>query len=72
MRLNRCIAQSAHSACALAATACILLALAAPAGAVPSENVGPPPKPSRAVATPTIIRETMVVPPTAPTRSSSC
>ena len=62
MRLRCTIRQSAHGACALAAVACILLALAATAAAVPGENVGPPPKRAHAVATPTIVRETVVRP----------
>jgi hypothetical protein len=47
---------------AIAATACILLALAAPAGAMPADN-GPPPStnPNR-TATPTVIKETIVRP----------
>jgi hypothetical protein len=62
MRLRSLIRRTVGSACALAAMTCILLALAATAGAVPGENVGPPLKRSRAVATPTIVRETVVRP----------
>jgi hypothetical protein len=62
MRLRSLTRQTAGTLCALAAIACILLALAATAGAVPTENVGPPPKGSRAVATPTIVRETVIRP----------
>jgi hypothetical protein len=62
MRLHSLTRRPAGSACALAAMACILLALAATAGAVPGENVGPPHTRSRAVATPTLVRETVVRP----------
>jgi|tagenome__1003787_1003787.scaffolds.fasta_scaffold17218797_1 hypothetical protein len=62
MRLRSLTRQAAGTLCALAAMACILLALAATAGAVPTENVGPPPQGPRAVATPTIVRETVVRP----------
>jgi hypothetical protein len=62
MRLRSLTRRTVGSACALAAMTCILLALAATAGAVPAENVGPPLKRSRAVATPTIVRETVVRP----------
>ena len=60
MRLRSLTRRTIASACALAAMTCILLALAASAGAVPGENLGPPLKGSRAVATPTIVRETVV------------
>jgi hypothetical protein len=62
MRLRSLTRKTAGTLCALAAVACILLALAATAGAVPTENVGPPRKGPRAVATPTIVRETVVRP----------
>jgi hypothetical protein len=62
MRLRSLTRQTAGSACALAAMACILLALAATAGAMPPENVGSQLHPSRAAATPTIVRETVVRP----------
>lgn len=62
MRLRCTIRQSARSAFALAAAACILLALATTAAAVPADNFVPPPQPSRAVATPTVVRETVVRP----------
>jgi hypothetical protein len=62
MRLRRLTRQTAGTLCALAAMVCILLALAATAGAVPTENVGPPRNGPRAVATPTIVRETVVRP----------
>jgi hypothetical protein len=61
VRLHRLTQQFLNGAIALTAVACILLALAATAGAVPGENVGPR-KPSRAVPTPTIIKETVVRP----------
>jgi hypothetical protein len=60
MRLHRLIRQSIHAACALAATTCTLLALAATAGAVPTENVGPQSNASRSVPAPTIVKETVV------------
>ena len=62
MRLRSLTRRTTASACALAATTCILLALAATAAAVPDENVGPAPQRSRAVATPTIVRETVIRP----------
>ena len=62
MRLRSHTRKTAGTVCAMAAMTCIVLALAATAGAVPSENVGPPPKRARAVATPTIVRETVVRP----------
>jgi phage-related minor tail protein len=62
MRLHRLVQQSISRAVALAAMACILLALAATAGAVPTENVGPENSASRAVATPTVVKETVVRP----------
>jgi hypothetical protein len=61
MRLHRLTQQILKGATTLTAVACILLALAATAGAVPPENVGPR-EPSRAVPTPTIIKETVVRP----------
>ena len=72
MRLHRLIRESINRAGALAAMACILLALAATAGAVPGENVGPrsprrvPSRPPRSSRRPSC------APATAPTRSSSC
>ena len=62
MRLHRLIRESINAAGALAAMACILLALAATADAVPGENVGPQKSASRAVATPTVVKETVVRP----------
>ena len=62
MRLHRLIRESIKRAGALAAMACILLALAATAGAVPGENVGPQNSASRAVAVPTVVKETVVRP----------
>ena len=62
MRLHSLTRWTIASASALAAMTCIVLALAAAAGAVPGENVGPPHTGSRAVATPTIVRETVVRP----------
>jgi hypothetical protein len=61
MRLHRLVRESINRAGALAAMACILLALAATAGAVPGENVGPK-SASRPVATPTVVKETVVRP----------
>jgi hypothetical protein len=48
---------------AIAATACILLALAAPAGAMPADN-GPPPStnPNGTATAPTVVKETIVRP----------
>lgn len=62
MRLRSLIHRTVQSACALAAVACILLVSAAVANAVPSENVGPQQTASRAVATPTIVKETVIRP----------
>jgi hypothetical protein len=62
MRLRRLTRETAGAACALAAMACVLLALAATAGAVPAQDVGSAPKGPRAVATPTVVRETVVRP----------
>ena len=62
MRLRSLTRRTIGSACALLAMTCILLALAATAGAVPGENVGPPPKRSRAVATRTVVRGKVVGP----------
>jgi hypothetical protein len=62
MRLHRVIRQFINGVAALAAMAFILLALAATAGAVPGENVGPQNSASRAVAAPTIVKETVVRP----------
>lgn len=62
MRLRRLIQRTVESACALAAVACILLSLAAAASAVPSENVGPQRTASRALATPTVVKETVIRP----------
>jgi hypothetical protein len=62
MRLHPLIRQLLSGASALAAGACILLALAATAGAVPGENVGPQKSASRGVATPTVVKETIVRP----------
>jgi hypothetical protein len=62
MRLHRLIREFINAAAALAAMACILLVLAATAGAVPGENVGPQNSASRAVATPTVVKETVVRP----------
>ncbi len=62
MRLHTFTRRSVRAACALAATACTLLVLAAAAGAVPMENVGPQSNASNAVPAPTIVRETVVQP----------
>jgi hypothetical protein len=62
MRLHHLIRESINAAAALTAMACIVLALAATAGAVPGENVGPQQSASRAVATPTVVKETVVRP----------
>jgi hypothetical protein len=62
MRVHRLIRQSIRAAGALAATAGILLALAATAGAVPADNVGHQKSASRAVAAPTVVKETLVRP----------
>ena len=62
MRLHRIIQQLLSGASALSAGACVLLALAATAGAVPDEHVGPQKSMSRGVASPTIVKETIVRP----------
>jgi hypothetical protein len=60
MRPHRLTATVISRACALAAALCI--ALAAPAAAMPPENVGPHQPAARHVATPTVVRETIVRP----------
>jgi hypothetical protein len=60
MRLHRPTREFLNGATALAAMACILLALAATAGAVPADKAGPPKSASRAVGTPTVVKETAV------------
>jgi hypothetical protein len=62
MRPHRPTKPTVRRACALAATLCILFALAAQAGAMPPENVGPNQPPARDVATPTVVKETIVRP----------
>jgi hypothetical protein len=51
-----------RAARAVAAAACILLALAAPAGAMPADNGPPPSTTHNPGAKPTIVRETVVRP----------
>jgi hypothetical protein len=58
MRLQRFIRQTVRGAFTLAAMACVLLAMATTAAAVPTENVGH----HGAVATPTVVKETVVGP----------
>jgi hypothetical protein len=60
MRLHRLTREFLNGAAALAAMACILLALAATAGAAPDDKVGPPKSASRAVGTPTVVKQTVV------------
>jgi hypothetical protein len=60
MRLHRLTRESLNGATALAAIACILLALAATARAVPADRVEPPKAASRAVRTPTVVKKTAV------------
>jgi hypothetical protein len=62
MPLHRLTRPPLRGACTLAATACILLALAAAAGARPADNgPAPPPSTHRAPA-PTVVKETVVQP----------
>jgi hypothetical protein len=48
--------------CSLAAAVCIALALPTTAGAVPAENVGHHARPQPSLATPTVVRETVIRP----------
>lgn len=51
-----------RGACALAATACILLALAAAAGARPADNGPAPPPSTHSAPSPTVVKETVIQP----------
>jgi hypothetical protein len=51
-----------RTARAVAAVACILLTLAAPAGAMPADNGPPPSTTSQRSAAPTVVRETVLRP----------
>jgi hypothetical protein len=62
MRLHRLTRPPRRGACALAATAFILLALAATAAARPADNGPAPPPSTRSVTAPTVVRETVVQP----------
>ena len=61
MRLHGLTRGFLNGAVVLVAMACILLALAATAGAVPADNVGAP-SASRAAPAPTVVTETVVRP----------